>query len=72
MPDDPFIQKPQLLVGMKPMLAAGQDGQLGMVLLGKCRYRFYGCQVIVFAVQNFSVRREKDRLLPHGFSWCHG
>ncbi len=40
---DPMIQELHLFLGMEPMLATGHDGQVSMVLLGKCRYHFNGC-----------------------------
>lgn len=49
---NPIVQKLHLFLGMEPMLAAGHDSQICMVLLCKCGYRFYRCQVIVLAVQN--------------------
>ena len=47
-----MIQKLHLFPGMEPVLPAGHNGQICMMLPCKCRYRFDGCQVIVLAVEN--------------------
>lgn len=47
------------------MLATGHDGQISMVPLGKCRYRFNGCQVVMLTVQNAGGDIPDDRVLAH-------
>ena len=62
---DPMIQELHLFLGMKPMLATGHDGQTSLVLLGKCRYRFKGCQVVMLTVKNTGGNIPDDRMLSH-------
>ena len=62
---DPMIQELHLFLGMEPMLATGHDGQFSMVLLGKCRYRFKGCHIVMLTVQNTGRDIPDDRMLPH-------
>ena len=59
---DPIIQKLHLFPGMEPMLPVGHDGQIRMVPLGKCRYRFNGCQVVVLTVENVNGTGYLDAL----------
>lgn len=47
------------------MLATGHDGQISMVPLGKCRYCFNRCQVVMLTVQNAGGDIPDDRVLPH-------
>lgn len=47
------------------MLATGHDGQISMVPLGKCRYRFNGCQIVMLTVENTGGDISADRVLPH-------
>ena len=50
---------------MEPMLATGHDGQISMVLLGKCRYCFNRCQIVMLTVENTGGDIPDDRMLPH-------
>ena len=65
MRSDPSIQKLHLFPGMEPVLPAGHNGQICMMLPCKCRYRFDGCQVIVLAVENTGGNIPDDRVFPH-------
>ena len=47
------------------MLATGHDGQISMVPLGKCRYRFNGCQVVMLTVENTGRDIPDNRVLAH-------
>ena len=49
----------------KPHCNIGTIGQASMVLLGKCRYRFNGCQVVMLAVENTGRDIPDNRVLAH-------
>ena len=72
MRSDPSIQKLHLFPGMEPVLPAGHNGQICMMLPCKCRYRFDGCQVIVLAVENTGGNIPDDRVFPHVTKICPG
>ena len=60
-----MVQKLHLFLDMEPMLATGHDGQISMVPLGKCRYCFNRCQIVMLTVENTGRDIPDDRMLPH-------
>ena len=51
-PQDPFVQKPHLILGAKPVLAAVHDRETGVVLFRKAADGCIRCQVVTASIEN--------------------
>ena len=51
-PQDPFVQKPHLILGVKPVLAAVHNRETGVVLSRKAADGRRQCQIVTASIEN--------------------